>query len=216
VLPLLVAASAPMPAGDVVVTGQVIYGSADGAHRAAEADIVLVYNNDPAYMRMKSLGISDTSARGESLFEEAESSVKKALAVVARRHRLDVMTVPGGVTGGELAIRSLTDEVIDELPLFCVEGTVLHGRVAGAQRMGELDSQALLEAIPAYVEWLPLDEDDARYHILRKRYQDDFARAVRAVARSEGLDAVVEKGDLTARLGPVPDVTRTAIESLGS
>lgn len=209
-------ALAAAPAEDVKVTGQVVYGSDEGARRAAEVDIVRVYNTNPAYIRMKSLGLSDSSARGRNLFDEAESSAKRALAVVAARHRLDVITVPGGVEGGEIAVRSLTDEVIDELPLFCVEGTVLHGRVAGAQRIGELDSQSLLEAIPAYVEWLPLNENDARYHILRKRYQDDFARAVRRVARSQDLDAVVEKGDVTARRGPVPDVTRVAIETLGS
>ena len=215
-LALLLTGLAASPTADVVVTGQVIYGSAEGAKRAAVADVVNIYDQSPAYMRMKVLGLSESTPRGKALFREAQQGVNRALARVAARHGLDVITVPDGVQGGDAPITDRTPEVIADLPVFCVEGQVLHGDPGGARMLAEIDSPALLAAIPAYQEWQALDATDARYHILRKNYQDAYQSAIRGVVRNQGLEAVVEKGGVTSRLGPVPDVTRAAIEFLGS
>jgi len=225
--PVLVPVQAPAPipcpepaplsivVSDVEVTGQVLYGSASGAKKAAVVEIVDVYKANPAYMSLKAKGLSETSGRGKELFEEARNSTNKALASVARRHGVDVITVPGGVTSSE-DVADLTREVVDQLPLFSLEGELLHGSNPRAMKSaGEVSSQEVLDAIPDYLEWKGLDDTDARYHLLQKSYRDQFAKAVKKVARDQGLDGIAERGDLTSRLGQVPDVTRAAIEALG-
>ncbi len=214
----VVQAPAPEPPGipavDVEVTGQVLYGSANGAQTAAVVDILDVYNNNPAYMRLKEFGLSETQGRGKQLFEEARASTNKALAAVARRHGIDVITVPDGVTSDE-GVSDLTSEVMDQLPTYCIEGNLLHGSNPRLmQSVGELDSQMVLEAIPAYIEWTGLDENDAQFHLLQKSYLDKFSKAVKKVARDQGLDGLAEQGDVTSRHGSVPDVTRAVIEAL--
>lgn len=207
-------ASAATPAPDVQITGQVLYGSAQGAKTAATVDIVEVYNNNAAYMRLKQQGLSETRGRGKDLFEEARSSTNKVLAAVARRHGLDVITVPGGVTS-EDQVADHTREVIDQLPIFSLEGQLIHGSNPRLmQSVGELDSQAVLESIPAYLEWKTLSSNDAQYHLLQKSYLDQFSKAVKKVARDQRLDGVAEKGNVTSRLGAVPDVTRAVIGAL--
>ena len=108
-------ASASVPAADVEVTGQVVYGTVAGADTAATVDIVEVYNNNPAYMRLKQYGLSETQGRGKSLFEEARASTNKALAAVARRHGVDVITIPGGVTSDSTTVEMITKGFVTEL-----------------------------------------------------------------------------------------------------
>jgi hypothetical protein len=176
-------------------------------------DIVQVYNNNPAYMRMKALGLSESDGgHGRTLFEQAQKWSNKALATVARDKGLDVITIPGGVEGTDSAPEDVTQAVIDELPLFCIEGNLAQG----ARSVAEVDSQAVLDVIPEYVEWQSLDENDARWHILRKAYLDAFSRALKRTVRDQGLDAVVERGGVTGRLGPVPDVTSAVVEALAA
>lgn len=200
---------------DVNVTGQVLYGSAAGAQNAAEVDIVDIYNNNPAYMRLKAFGLQETEGRGKKLFDEARATTNKALASVARRHGVDVITVKGGVEGGEAP--DLTREVIEDLPVFAVEGPLLHGSSPrGLTSVGEVDSDQVLQNIAAYVEWKALRPDDARYHLLQQTWKDLYAKAIKKVARDQGLDGIVEKGDVTSRLGAVPDVTRAVVQALPS
>lgn len=201
-------------AADVVVTGKVLYGSGRDARLVAVADIVQVYNQNPAYMRIKALGLSEGDGHGRELFEQAQKWSNKALATVARDKGLDVITVPGGVEGSESPPEDVTQAVIDELPAHCIDGNVLHGSAQGGRSVAEVDSQAVLEAIPEYVEWRGLDENDARWHILRKAYLDSFAKALKRAVRDEGLDVVVERGGVTSRLGPVSDVTALVIQAL--
>jgi hypothetical protein len=199
------------------VTGQVLYGSAENAQHGATVNILSVYAQNPVYMRMKAEGLSETDgARGSKLFGEAQSCANKALVKVAKAEKLDVITVPGGLTGGSEPIRDLTSAVIDQLPIFYVEGRVLTGSAVDARSVVELDSAALLAAIPAWRESQTLTQDDANWHFLRKQAQDAFERAVKKIARDNAWDAVVEKGGVTSRLGPVLDVTQTAIAALGS
>ena len=199
------------------VTGQVLYGSAEGAQRGAVVDILSVYAQNPAYMRMRAEGLSETDgARGSKLFAEAQAGTNRSLVKVARAEKLDVITVPGGLTGGSEPIRDLTAAVIDQLPLYHVEGRVLAGVAAEARLVVELDSNVLLAAIPAWRESQLLTENDANYHFLRKQAQDAFERAVKKVTRDGGYDAVVEKGGVICRLGPVADVTQAAIAALGA
>ena len=199
------------------VTGQVLYGSADNAQRGATVNILAVYAQNPAYMRMKADGLTETDGgRGSKLFSEAQGCANKALIKVAKAEKLDVMTVPGGVSGGPDAIRDLTASVIEQLPLYFVEGRVLTGSAVDARLVVELDSAALLAAIPAWRESQLLTQDDANWHFLRKQAQDAFERAVKRVARDNAYDAVVEKGAATGRLGPLADVTQAAIVALGS
>lgn len=211
-LGFLLAAAAPL--GELVVTGKILYGAGQAARAAGTVDIVSVYNQNPAYMRMKAQGLSENDSRGKALFEIAQKWANKALATVARDHGLDVITVPGGVQGGDRPAPDLTQQVIDELPFYYVEGNVLHGSVAGARSIAEVDSQAVLSAIPAYAEWLGLDENDARWHILRKSYLDSFNKALTRTVRDQGLEAVVERGGVTSRLGAVLDVTAAVIQAL--
>lgn len=199
------------------VTGQVLYGSADKAQRGAVVDILAVYAQNPVYMRMKAAGLSETDgARGSKLFSEAQAATNRSLVKVAKTERLDVITVPGGLSGGTDPIRDLTAAVIEQLPIYYVEGRVLAGAVLDARTMAELDSAALLGAIPAWRESLTLTQDDANWHFLRKQAQDAFEKAVKKVARDNGYDAIVEKGGATSRLGPLVDVTQAAITALGS
>lgn len=211
---LLAVAAAPL--AELVISGQVLYGSPRGAHSAAVVDILTVYDNNPAYMRMRALGLGETDAHGSQLFQKARQTTNTSLARVARDHGVDVITVPGGVEGAEGAVPDLTAEVIEHLPLYCIEGQVLHGRETGAQAVAEVDGQAVLATIPEYQEWQTLDPSNARYHLLLKSWNDLFVRALKTVAREQGLDAIVEKGGVTSRLGPVPDVTSAAIGALRS
>lgn len=197
------------------VTGQVLYGKAEGAQRGATVDILAVYASNPIYMRMRAEGLSETDGgRGSKLFADAQAATHKALVKVARTEALDVITVPGGLSGGADPVRDLTAAVIDQLPLYHVEGRVLAGSVAEPRILVELDSATLLAAIPAWREAQLLTENDAHYHFLRKQAQDAFEKAVRKVARDGAYDGVVEKGGVTCRLGPVADVTAAAIAAL--
>lgn len=199
------------------VTGQVLYGSAENAQRGATVNILSVYAQNPAYMRMKAEGLSETDgARGSKLFAEAQGCANKALIKVAKAEKLDVITVPGGLSGGADPIRDLTASVIEQLPLYFVEGRVLTGTAVDARKIVELDSAALLAAIPAWRESQQLTQDDANWHFLRKQAQDAFEKAVKKLARANGYDAVVEKGGATCRLGPLADVTQAAIAALGA
>jgi hypothetical protein len=199
------------------VTGQVLYGSAEKAQHGATVNILTVYAQNPVYMRMKAEGLSETDGgRGSKLFAEAQGCANKALVKVAKAEKLDVITVPGGLTGGSEPIRDLTSAVIDQMPVFYVEGRVLTGSAVDARSVVELDSAALLAAIPAWRESQTLTQDDANWHFLRKQAQDAFEKAVKKIARDNAWDAVVEKGGVTSRLGPVLDVTQTAIAALGS
>ena len=198
------------------VTGQVLYGSADKAQRGATVNILSVYAQNPIYIRMKAEGLSETDgARGSKLFAEAQAATNKALVKVAKAERLDVITVPGGMSGGADPIRDLTSAVVDQLPLYYVEGRVLTGACVDARVIVQLDSTTVLAAIPAWRESQGLTENDANWHFLRKQALDAFEKAVKKVARDGGFDAVVEKGGVTCRLGPVADVTQTAVVALG-
>ncbi len=197
------------------VTGQVLYGKAEGATRAGVVDILAVYAQNPVYMRMQAEGLSQTDgARGSKLFAEAQATTSKALIKVARSAKVDVVTVPGGASGGSEPIPDLTQAVIDLLPVYNIEGKVLTGAVADARLVAELSSSTLLAAIPAYREVQLLNENDVNYHFLRKQAQDQFEKAVKKAARDGGFDAVIEKGGVISRLGPVPDITSQAIAAL--
>lgn len=198
------------------VTGQVLYGSADKAQHGATVNILSVYAQNPIYMRMKAEGLSETDgARGSKLFAEAQAATNRALVKVAKAEKLDVITVPGGLSGGTDPIRDLTSAVVDQLPVYYVDGKVLTGAAADARTIVQLDSALLLNAIPAWRESQALTENDANWHFLRKQALDAFEKAVKKVARDGGYDAVVEKGCVTCRLGPVADVTQTAVVALG-
>jgi hypothetical protein len=208
--------AARLPAG-FTVTGQVLYGAAEGATAAATADIVRVYASNATYMRMRAEGLAQTdNARGSKLFAEAQASTNKALAKAAKAAGVDVVTVPGGVSGGEVAIPDLTAQVIELLPLYHVEGKVLTGSTQDARLVAEVDSAQLLAAIPAWQDYQRLTDDQPDYHFLRKKAQEQYERALLKVARAGGYDAVVERGGVTCRLGPVPDLTKTAIAALES
>jgi len=204
-------------AQELQVVGQVLYGSAEGARRGGEVDIVSVYGSNPAHMRMRALGLSETDGgHGQRLFAEAQAAANRALAKVARGAGLDVLTVPGGLSGGSEAPPDLTAAVIEQLPLYHVEGRVLAGTARDARVLVELDAAALWCAIPAWREAQLLTPETANYHFLMKQAQDIFERVVKQVQRDGGYDGLVEKGGVTSRLGPVPDVTAAAIAAVGS
>jgi molybdopterin biosynthesis enzyme MoaB len=208
-------AAVPETGDTLAVTGQVVYGKADGARTAAVVDILAVYANNPIYMRMKAEGLSETDGkRGSKLFADSQAATNKALAKVAREVEVDVVTVPGGVKGGERPIPDLTQKVIDKLPVYHVEGKVVSGNVANARLIAELDSAALLNAIPAWREAQKLTANDVDYHLLRKRAQEQFEAAVKKAAGEGNYDAVVERGGVTSRLGPVADITPAAMAAL--
>ena len=201
----------------LAVTGKIVYGKVEGARTAAVVDILAVYANNPIYMRMKADGLSETDGkRGTKLFGEAQAATNKALAKVALEAKVDVVTVPGGVTGGERPIDNLTQRVIDKLPVYYVEGKLLFGLLADARQIAELDSAALLGAIPAWREQQKLTENDADYHFLRKKAQEQFEAAVKKAAHDGEYDAVVEKKGVTSRLGPVADLTPAALAALNA
>ncbi len=207
--------AAGLPSAEVVVTGQILYGQAQGAQRAATADILAVYASNPAYMHMRALGLSETdNGRGTRMFQEARASTNKALAKAAAEGRIDVITVPGGVSGGEQPIPDLTVSVIDKLPVYFVDGKVLSGNAQTCRRAAELDSSTLLLAIPAWRESLALTENDANYHFLRKQAFEAYEKALKAAADDGGFDAVIERGGVSCRLGPVPDLTQQAVAAL--
>lgn len=213
VVALALVAAAPM--AGLVITGQILYGKADGAKRAAVTDIVRVYNNNPAFMRMRDAGLSESDGgRGSLLFEDAKAAANKSLATAAHEYTVDIITTPGGVSGGDDPIDDLTDDVISRLPVYYVEGNVLHGRAKSARSLAEVDGDAILRAIPEYLEWLGLAESDARYHILKKKWNDDFNRVVKKVMTDGQHEAIVELGGATSRLGPVLDLTSVAIAAL--
>jgi hypothetical protein len=201
----------------LAVTGKVVYGKIEGARTAAVVDILAVYANNPIYMRMKADGLTETDGkRGTKLFAEAQAATNKALARVALEAKVDVVTVPGGVTGGERPIDDLTQRVIDKLPVYHVEGKLIFGVLADARQIAELDSTALLGAIPAWREAQKLTENDADYHFLRKKAQEQFEAAVKKAAHDGEYDAVVEKKGVTSRLGPVADLTPAAVVALNA
>jgi molybdopterin biosynthesis enzyme MoaB len=199
----------------LAVTGQVLYGKADAAKAAAVADILAIYANNPVYMRMKAEGLSETDGkRGSKLFAEAQATTNKALAKVAREANVDVVTVPGGVKGGKRPIPDLTQKVIDKLPTYHVDGKVVYGNAANARLIAELDSAALLNAIPEWREAQKLTPNDVDYHLLRKKAQTKLEAAIKQAAGDGKFDAVVERGGVTSRLGPVADITPAAMAAV--
>jgi hypothetical protein len=213
VLGLICLAAAPL--AKVEVTGQKLYESADTPQtRGAEADIKEVFANNPAYMRLEALGLSTSSGHGKELFAEADRAAKKALATVANEKDIHVIATLGGVTGGDIPIEDLTDQIIDQLPVYCIDGTVLHGSKRATDMVAEMDRQAVLEAIPAYLRWLDLDESDPDYYFLKEEYEGIYLKALRQVVRDEGLTAVIELGGVTSRLEPPTDVTDLVIGAL--
>ncbi len=215
----LLAAPAVTAGEDLTVTGQILYGRAEGAQTGAVVDALAVYDQIPAYMHMQELGLSESDSAGRTLFAQAQDVWKKALARVARDMGIDVITVPGGLVGGSSTIADVTLAVIEVLPKYFVHGKLLHGRAQGAgnaDNLAELDVQRVLDAIPAYREFLGTADGDARHHILRKQYETEFAEAVAKVARNGNHDVLVEASGVTSRLGYVPDVTDAVIEALGS
>lgn len=214
---VLIAATLTGVTEALAVTGKVVYGKIDGARTAAVVDILAVYANNPIYMRMKADGLTETDGRrGTKLFGEAQAATNKALAKVALDAKVDVVTVPGGVSGGERPIDDLTQKVIDKLPVFHVEGKLLFGTIADARQIAELDSATLLGVIPAWREASKLTENEVDYHLLRKKAQEQFEAAVKKAAHDGDYDAVIEKRGVTSRLGPVADLTPAAIAALNS
>ncbi len=212
----LFAAAAPLLGDEVEVTGKVLYDSGKKHTRAATVDVRTVFSNNAAYMHMKAKGLRETESRGKPLFSAAKASTDKALRDAAQQAKVQVITVPGGVSGGDKPVADLTRKVIDRLPIYHVDGKVEFGRQQGASNIAQIDTQAVLEAIPEYREAKRLGEDDARFHLLRKKYMDELTRVVQLSARRGGHDAVVELGGVTSRLGPVPNVTATAIAAVDS
>lgn len=214
---LLISAVGAGVADALLVTGKVVYGKVEGARTAAVVDILAVYANNPIYMRMKAEGLAETDGkRGSKLFSEAQGATNKALAKVALDAKVDVITVPGGVSGGEQPISDLTQRVIDRLPVYHIEGQLLFGTLAEARQVAELDSAVLRAAIPAWREAQKLTENDADYHLLRKKAQEQFEGAVKEAAHDGGYGAVVEKKGVVSRLGPVADLTPAAIAALNT
>lgn len=211
---LLLAAAAPL--AELEITGKILYGSAAGATLGAECDGEGAFARDPAEIHRRELGLSVSSDEGQRLFAKAQSHWRKALARVAADEGVDVITVLGGCRGGDAPIVDVTDAVVQQLPKWYVHGEVLHGRANGAESVAELDSQSVLDQIPEYREFRGLDPTDARYHLLKKAYLDEFASAVRSAARAAGHDCVAETGGVTTRLDSVPDLTRAAIDAIDS
>jgi len=209
---ILAAAPGAGAAEPLEVTGQVLYGSAEGARTGAITDILAVYGSNPIYMHMKKQGLSETDPAGAEYFAKAQKATNAALATVAKGRDVDVVTVPGGVSGGEAPIADLTSAVIDKLPRYYVEpDKVVFGQERDARAIGQVDRQAVLEAIPAWREAQKLDPSDARYHLLRNRASQEYDRVVKEAAQAGGYDLVAERGAVTLRVGTAPDLTSTAI-----
>lgn len=211
-LPLQAADETPGP----TVTGPVYYGEARGATKVGEVAIRLVYAENPAFIRLRALGLSESDGgRGQALFDAAQVAAKRALARVANDHELDLIVEIGGVSGAD-GVVDRTGEVVEQLPHFHVEGKVLHGSERNARQLAEIDSLAVLMTIPSFVEAQALDESNARFHILQKDYQDRFAAALRKTARDGNYDVLVEKGAATSRFGAILDVTQQTITALSN
>ena len=113
-------------------------------------------------------------------------------------------------------LRDLTPSVIDKLPVYHIEGKVLFGNASTARLVVQLDSAALLAAIPAWREAQKLTPNDANFHLLRKRAHEQFEAAVKKAAADGHFEAVAERGAVTCRLGPVADITPAAMAALES
>jgi hypothetical protein len=213
VLSLICMAAAPL--SELEVTGKVLYRSAEShPSRGAEVDIKEVFANNPAYMRLEALGLSTSAGHGQELFAEADRAAKKALATTANELDIHLIAVLGGVSGGDIPIEDLTNQVIDQLPVYCIDGTVLHGSKRATDMVGEMERQAVLESIPAYLRWLELGESDPDYYFLKEEYEGIYLKALRQVVRDESLSAVIELGGVTSRLEPPLDVTDLVIGAL--
>lgn len=213
-LALATLALAAAPTTDLEVTGTVVYGKAAGATRGAEVDIERIYENNPAFLRIEELGLSKTSGHGKKLFDEAKRTTKSALAQIASEYDLDVITHLGGVSGGEIDIEEHTDEVIEHLPMFHIDGEILHGNKKATTGVTQMDSQAVLDAIPAYNQWKALDEGDADYYFLQSKYQKQYREALKTVVLEQDANVVVELGGVTSRGDEIPDLTQSVIDAL--
>ena len=211
---LVLACVAAGPLADLDITGKVLYRSSESnPTRGAEVDINEVFANNPAYMRIEALGLSKTSGHGKELFAEADRAAKKALATVAADRDLHVITTLGGLQGDD-TFGDLTNEVIEQLPVYCIDGTVLHGSKRSIDAIAEMERERVLDAIPSYVAWQELDESDADYYFLKEEYEKAYLKALRKVVRDEGLTAVIEMGGVTSRLDAPPDITDQVIDAL--
>lgn len=211
---VLLLAAAPL--ADLEITGTILYGYADGAKTGADCDHEAAFARAPAEIHRRALGLSTSSDEGQQLFARAQSGWRKALARVAADEGVDVITVKGGVSGGDAPIVDVTDAVVERLPKYYVHGEVLHGRAKGAESIAEVDSQALLDAIPEYREFQALEPTDARYHLLRRAYMEAYASALRVAAGDAGHDCLVEVGGVTTRLDVLDDLTQAAIDAIDS
>ena len=212
---LVLVCLAAAPLDELNISGKVLYRSDVATPtRGAEVDIKEVFANNPAYMRLEALGLSTSGGHGQELFAEADRSAKKALATVANDNDVHVITVLGGVDGGEVPIADLTEAVIASLPVYCIDGTVFHGSKRATDTVAEMDRQAVWDSIPAYRSWLELDESAADYYFLKEEYQRIYLEGLRRVVRDEGLTVVVELGGVTSRLDPPPDVTDLVISAI--
>jgi hypothetical protein len=214
---LLLLTVAAAPVDDLVIDdATVVYGPLSDATRGAEVDINEIYSNHPAYMRMKDLGLDSSDTRGKSLLADAMRGVKSALAEVAESEDLDVITHLGGVSGGEIDIRDQTQPVINLLPVYYIDGSVWSGKLKRRAKSGvaEMDREAVLEAIPAYRDWMNLDPGDAHYHLLKDEWDKVYQKALDKVIRDEELNVVAQEGSVTSRLEPAPVITDMVIEAL--
>lgn len=204
-----------VPVAELQITGKVLYRSTHALPtRGAEVDIKQVFANNPAYLRLEKLKLSKSQGHGQTLFAEADRAAKKALATVALGESLHVITVLGGVTGGEVPVADLTEAVISELPVYCIDGVVHHGSKRDTGAVAQMERQRVLEAIPSYRRWIFLDESDAEYHFLKDEWEGQYLKALRKVVKDEALTAIVEVGCVTSRLAPAADVTDLVIGAL--
>ena len=194
----------------------VVFGPLSNPTRGAEVDINEVYGNHPAFMRLQELGLDRADGRGKKLFNQAKKSVKSALAKVADSEDLHVITHLGGVSGGEIEIADQTAAVIDLLPVYHIDGSLWAGKAKARDNVAEMDKEAVLQAIPAYRDWLNLDPDDTQYHFLKADWDKIFQRALKSVVLGESLEAVVQTGGVTSRLEPAPDITDMVIAAIPS
>ena len=208
--------SAAVANDELKITGQVLYKSSTVASpsRAAEVDLTEIFDNNPAYMRIVALDLDKSTGFGKELFAEADRAAKKALATVAKDIDVHVITVLGGATGGTVDIEDVTEQVIAELPVYCVDGAVFHGSKRATDNLVEMDRTQVLEAIPAYRKWLELDERDADYYFLKEEYEKAYKAALRSVVRDNSITAVIELGGVTSRLDPPEDITDQVVEAL--
>lgn len=212
---LLLVTVAAAPLDDLAFDkAKVVYGPLKDATCGAEVDIDEIYAHHPAYMRLKQLELKTTDRRGKLLFAEAKKGVKSALAAVAHSEDLDVITDLGGVSGGEIEIRDQTQPVINLLPEYHIDGIVYGGNKRAQSGVAEMDREAVLEAIPAYMDWIRLDPRDAQYHLLKDAWGKVYDKALKKVMREEALEVVVQEGGVTSRLEPAPVITDMIIEAL--